>query len=665
MKHAQMHELCRRLVFLSALTLLVALPQIAFADLLTAVDLCDVTVEDRFWSPRIETNRTVTIPYCFEMCERTGRIDNFAKAARLMQGDFEGIYFNDSDVYKLIEAAAYSLVNRPDPNLEQYVDGLIEKIAAAQWEDGYLYTFYSVPNRQPEKRWTNLKDMHELYCAGHLFEAAVAYNRATGKTKLLDVAIKLADHINFAFGPYANHNVPGHPEIEIGLIKLFRLTGNDKYFKLAKFFVDQRGYAHNRPLYGTYCQDHIPVIKQREAVGHAVRAAYLYSAMADIAAHNDDRRYITALEQIWQDVVSKKMYLAGGIGSTHEGEAFGREYELPNKTAYCETCAAIANAMWNHRMFLLSGDAEYLDVLERIIYNGLLSGVSLSGNRFFYPNPLLSDGEYGFNKGLATRRAWFSCACCPPNIARFLASLGGYIYARDKDAIYVNLFVVGTATIQMGENTVRITQRTDYPWDGDIEITIEPEYRDQFTVFVRIPGWLRDRPVPSHLYRYKNRLATGMKMKVDEYSVGLQTRRGFARIQREWMKGDIIRIHLPMPIRRVLAHECVAENGGRVALERGPIVYCAEAVDNHGGALNIVLQEESELEAEFREDLLGAVVVLTGNAYGLYVGPDGWGVVLKKQDFTAVPYFAWSNRSVGEMAVWLAEKPDIAVPSGR
>ena len=627
------------------------------------VPLADVVISDGFWATRLETNRRVTIPYIFRQCERTGRLDNFAGAGGLANGGFEGLFFNDSDVYKIIEAAAYSLRTCPDPNLEAYVDGVIDKIAAAQWRDGYLYTYYSLPARQPEKRWTNFKEMHELYCAGHLFEAAAAYYQTTGKLKLLDVALRLADHIDSVFGPDKRVGVPGHEEIEIGLVKLYDVTGAKKYLDMAKFFIDQRGRANGRELYGKYCQDHLPVIKQHEALGHAVRATYLYSGMADAARRMQAPGYANALDRLWLNVVSKKLYITGGIGSWPGGESFGRNYELPNRTAYCESCAAVGNALWNERMFLLQGDAKYIDVLERIIYNGLLSGVSLSGEKFFYRNPLESNGKYAFNNGITTRRKWFECACCPPNIARFMASLGEYVYAQDDDTIYVNLFVGSTAVVNVKGTAVILRQKTGYPWSGDVEISVEPERPVEFSIHLRIPGWLRNRPVPSNLYRYLRRTSSQMNMSVANLSVGLQTKKGYARIQRQWNKGDVIKIHLPMPVCRVLSSDKVKANAGRVALERGPVVYCAEAVDNSAHALNIVLADDSELESEYRKDLLGGVTVLRGNAYGLYKGRQTGSPVLKKQPFLAIPYYAWSNRGVGEMAVWLARKAVAAQPA--
>jgi DUF1680 family protein len=603
---------------------------------LRAVAFTDVVIADEFWAPRMETNCKVTVPYDFKKCEETGRIDNFAKAGGLMEGKFEGIYFNDSDLYKVIEGAAYSLKSHPDPELEKYVDGVIERIAAAQWEDGYLYTFYSLPERQPEKRWTDVRNKHELYCAGHFFEGAVAYYQATGKRKILDVAIRLADYIDSVFGPDKKHDVPGHEEIEIGLVKLYRVTGDEKYLKLARFFLDERGQSDRREIYGDYCQDHKPVVEQDAAVGHAVRAGYLYSGMADVAALTGDAGYVEALERIWWDVVSKKLYITGGVGARRGGESFGEDYELPNKTAYCETCAAIANAMWNHRMFLLGGDAKYIDVLERVIYNGLLSGISLSGDEFFYPNPLASDGDY-------QRSPWFGCACCPTNIVRFMPSLPGYAYAQQGDVLYVNLFMGGSATVKMGNNTVRLKQQTRYPWDGDVEITVEPKRSGEFTIFIRIPGWARNEPVPSDLYRFLNESSEKVTLKVKGESVDLNIDKGFASISRRWERGDIIELGLPMPIRRVVSHENVKDNAGRTAVQRGPVVYCFEGVDNPQGVSKLVLPPDAKLHSEYHGDLLGGIVTLNGQGK----------MPQKSIEVIAIPYYAWSHRGKSDMAVWL------------
>jgi len=606
-----------------------------------------VTIADDFWAPRLETNRKVTVAYDFKKCEQTGRIDNFAKAGGLMEGEFEGIYFNDSDLYKVIEGAAYSLKIQPDPELEKYVDGVIEKIAAAQWEDGYLYTFYSLPERQPEKRWTDVGNKHELYCAGHFFEAAAAYYQTTGKREILDVAIRLADYIDSVFGPGKKHDVPGHEEIEIGLVKLYGVTGEKRYLELSKFFLDQRGRANGRKIYGDYCQDHKPVIEQNAAVGHAVRAGYLYSGMADVAVLTGDADYMKALDRIWQDVVSKKLYITGGIGARGGGESFGADYELPNAKAYCETCAAIANAMWNHRMSLLHGDAKYIDVLERVIYNGFLSGISLSGNKFFYPNPLASDGKY-------QRSPWFGCACCPTNIVRFMPSLPGYAYAQQADNVYVNLFVAGSAAIRIGQNTVGLQQQTRYPWDGDVRITVEPEHSGRFTVCVRIPGWAQNSPVPSDLYSYLDRSREKVSLKVNGNPVALNIVKGYARIHRTWEKGDAIELNLPMPIRRVAAHRKVKDDVGRTAVERGPVVYCFEGADNPKGIANLVLPIDAKLQSEYHGDLLGGIVTITGRGQIRQAGNKG----VEDIDVVAVPYYAWSHRGKNEMAVWMPKSAE-------
>jgi hypothetical protein len=618
-----------------------------------------VTVTDNFWSPRLETNRRVTVPYNFKKCEETGRIDNFVKAAGLMPGEHIGIFYDDSDVFKVIEGAAYTLSLQPDPALDKYLDDLIAKIAAAQEEDGYLYTPRTInPNhvlaeREGLTRWSNLRISHELYNVGHLYEAAVAHYRATGKRSLLEVALKNADLIDRVFGPDKKRDVPGHQEIEIGLVKLYHVTGEARYLKLANFFLDERGHAHGRELYSNhghvgYMQDHKPVIEQAEAVGHAVRAGYMYCGMADVAALTGNAAYIAAIDHIWENVVSKKLYLTGGIGALHRGEAFGEDYELPNLTAYTETCAAIANAMWNQRMFLLHGEAKYLDVLERVIYNGFLSGVSFSGDLFFYSNPLASDGQFKFNrKESASRRPWFDCSCCPPNIARFIPSLLGYIYAYQDDRLYVNLFVGGQASVAMPGQTVVVRQETNYPWEGRVNIVVIPERAAEFTVYIRIPGWAQNQPVPSDLYQYLTESREKATLKVNGEALPLDISKGFARIRRSWQPGDAIELNLPMPVRRLLSHEKVTENSGRVALERGPMVYCAEWVDNGGRISNIILPDDAPLQAEHRSEMLNGVTVISGKAWGLYEDKP------QEQEFLAIPYYAWSHRGQGEMAVWL------------
>jgi len=614
------------------------------------VPFTDVTITDEFWGPRLETNRKVTIPYAFQKCEETGRIDNFAKAAGLMEGKFEGIRFNDSDVFKVMEGAAYSLQIFPDTELDRYLDDLIVKITAAQEDDGYLYTCRRIdpenlPKGTGKTRWSFLVQSHELYNVGHMYEAVVAHYQATGKRTFLDVAIKNADLIDRVFGPDKKRDIPGHQEIEIGLVKLYRVTGNEKYLKLAKFFLDERGHARDRKLYGPYCQDHKPVTEQTEAVGHAVRAGYMYCGMADVAALTGDKSYLEALDQTWENVVSKKLYITGGIGARRGGESFGNNYELPNKTAYCETCAAIANALWNHRMFLLHEDAKYIDVLERIIYNGFLSGISLSGDKFFYPNPLASDGKY-------QRSPWFGCACCPTNIVRFLPSLPGYAYAYKGDNLYVNLFIGGSTTIKTRKNIVHLKQDTRYPWDGEVKITVQPERAGRFAIYIRIPGWVQNQPVPSDLYHYLNDSQEKVTLKVNDKPVALRMDKGFARLRRMWKKGDEIKINLPMPIQRVLCHEKAKDNAGRTAIQRGPIVYCFEAVDNQQGLAYLLLSPEAELHTEYRADLLGGIVIITGQGKIRQLQPEGKTSV-KDIEVVAIPYYAWAHRSKSEMAVWL------------
>ncbi len=622
-----------------------------------------VKIEDNFWKPRMETNRTVTIPYDFKKCEETGRIDNFAKAGGLMEGKFEGIRYNDSDVFKVIEGASYSLSLHPDPDLEKYLDDLIFKIAAAQEDDGYLYTTRTIDPENParaagETRWSYLNHSHELYNVGHMYEAAVAHYQATGKRTLLNVAIKNADLIDSVFGPGKRHDPPGHQEIEIGLAKLYKVTGEKRYLDLAKFFLDQRGRYINREPYASgqnaeYTQDHKPVVEQDEAVGHAVRAGYMYSAMADVAALTGDADYIAAIDKIWENVVTKKLYITGGIGARHAGEAFGDNYELPNRTAYNETCAAIANMMWNHRLFLLHGDAKYIDVLERTLYNGFLSGVGMSGSEFFYPNPLESAGNH-------KRSPWFDCACCPVNVVRFLPSLPGYVYGQRENSIFVNLFIQGEASIQLDETNVDLKQESNYPWDGAIKITVNPDTVKNFTLNIRIPGWASGNPVPGDLYKYAPISDGEVTLSLNGEAMKLNLQKGYARIERTWNKNDIVELNLPMPTRKVFANPEVKDDVGKLSLERGPIVYCAEWPDNGGHALNLLVPQNTELQAVSEPDMLSGITILTGQAFGLYGDKDN--VQKREQDFVAIPYYAWAHRGQGEMTVWLPFEESVAKP---
>ncbi|MHC4700878.1 MAG: glycoside hydrolase family 127 protein [Planctomycetota bacterium] len=620
-----------------------------------------VQVEDRFWTPRLETSRKITIPYCFEKCEETGRIRNFEKAAGLIEGKHEGIYFNDSDVYKVMEGAAYSLQVNPETMMRLYLDKLIKVMAGAQWEDGYLYTFYSVPERQLDKLWTDVQHKHEQYCVGHMYEAAVAHYQVTGEKLFLDVATANADLICDVFNAGNRTDPPGHQEIEIGLCKLYRATGDAKYLDQAKFFLDQRGRTGNRGpkgnkgLYGTYAQDHKPVTEQTTAVGHSVRAAYLYTGMADVAALTGNMEYIRAIDAIWKDVVDTKLYITGGIGAAGGHEGFGGHYELPNMRAYCETCASIANIFWNHRMFLMHGDAKYIDVLERVLYNAALSGISMKGDRFFYPNPLESIGQHA-------RSAWFGCACCPSNVARFIPSVPGYTYAHKDGDIYVNLFISGTGEIETAENKVTLTQKTGYPWQDGIHINVEPEKQQKFTLFVRIPGWARNEPVPSDLYTFLRKDRQKPTLEVNGEPVKIDLRDGFAAIDRTWKQGDKVFFRLPMPVRRVIAHENIVDDRGKVALQVGPVMYCLEAPDNDGQVLNLVIADDAALRTRFSRDLLGGVMTITGKAQTVKRTLDGDVIPASERNFTAIPYYAWAHRGQGQMTVWPARKPEAARP---
>jgi DUF1680 family protein len=619
------------------------------------VPFTQVTVSDHFWRDRLETNQKITIPYAFKMCEETGRIQNFAVAGKLKKGTFEGKYpFNDSDVYKVMEGAAYSLQVSPNPALDQYLDELIKKIAAAQEADGYLYTARTINSDPPVlwcegPRWSNLYMGHELYNMGHFYEAAAAHYLATGKRNMLDLAIKNADLVESVFGLGKKQGVPGHQVIEIGLAKLYRITGNEKYLKLAKFFLDERGHAGNRKLYGEYSQDHKPVLEQDEAVGHAVRALYMYAGMADIAALSGDQSYVTAIDRLWENVVSKKLYLTGGIGSTGEHEGFGPNYHLPNDSAYAETCAAIANVYWNHRMFLLHGDGKYIDVLERTLYNGLLSGISIEGDRFFYANPLESDGKL-------ERSPWFGCACCPSNIARFIPSIPGYIYAVKGNSLYVNLFVQGQAGIKLENQELTIKQQTLYPWEGYIEITLNMETAQAFDILVRIPGWAVNQPVPGDLYHYLSPKDDLPIIKINGQSCSYTREKGFARLSRKWNPGDKIELTFPMPVRRVVAHSLVEADRGRVALERGPIVYCAEGVDNRGNVSNLLIPDNAAFEVTKRSGVLKNLTILSADVVALYREKDSKKVEQRPHRLVMIPYYAWDHRGKGKMAVWLARE---------
>lgn len=635
-----------------------------------------VQISDAFWWPRLEINRTVTIPFSFQMCEETGRIENFKVAAGMSDQKWTGRFgFNDSDVSKIIEGASYSLMTHPDPRLESYVDGIISYMAAAQEEDGYLYTAWTARDRiddpkniiccyPKENRWLESSASHELYNLGHMYESAAAHYEATGKTNFLDVAKKSADLLLETFGTGKLEIPPGHPEIELGLVKLYRATGDPSYLDLADYFIDLRGKpTEDRPnLWGEYNQDDKPLREQDEAVGHAVRAVYLYAAATDVAALKGDQSLVDAVDRLWENVVGKKTYITGGVGSTGQGEAFGRDYDLPNRTAYAETCANLATCYWNHRMFLLHGDGKYIDALERALYNSVISGVSLEGKDFFYPNPLSSRGDYARSK-------WFDCSCCPTNLCRFIPSVPGYAYAVDDESLYVNLFVEGTAELKIGDSQVKVEQQTRYPWDGRVEIIVTPETAgEEFALHVRVPGWARGKVWPSDLYSYLDSSDEQPTLSVNGESVPIDPQHGYGVINRAWQPGDTVTLNLPMPIRRVVADEQVEADRGRVALMRGPIVFCVEGMDVEGGNVrDLTLPDDAPLTSEFKSDLLGGVEVITGNAIEESEAPvepaADVAPAATKVGFTAIPYYAWSHRGKGQMAVWLPRKTTSATRS--
>ncbi|MBY0433700.1 MAG: glycoside hydrolase family 127 protein, partial [Cyclobacteriaceae bacterium] len=608
---------------------------------------------DSFWKPAMENVATTTLQACILQTEvKTPRIRNFEKVARKTGEKHEGRFYDDSDVFKALEAIAYSLKNHPDETLEKKADEWIDKIAAAQLEDGYLNTYYTLGDFS--KRWTDMS-MHEDYNGGHLIEAAVAYYNATGKRKLLDVAIKFADHFDNTFGPGKRHWVTGHQELELALVKLYKSTKNKKYLDLAHWLLEERG--HKRAIGYTwtewkdtaYAQDVVPVRNQREITGHAVRAMYLYTGAADVAALTGDTGYIEAMNNVWEDVVYRNLYLTGGIGSSGDNEGFSHDYDLPNEQAYCETCASVGMVFWNQRMNLLTGDSKFVDVLERSLYNGARDGLSLRGDTFFYGNPLASSGQY-------FRKEWFGTACCPANIARLVASLGDYIYGKSNDALWVNLFVGNTTSLKFGSTDVPVTLETTYPWQGTMILTLQPKSKVKLSVLVRIPGWARGEAVPGGLYAFDKSEVKPFILTLNGKPVNYRMEKGYAAIDREWRKGDRLELQLPMEVNRVVSRPEVKANVNRVALQRGPLVYCVEGTDNDNKAWNTVLPDQATFSTSFKPELLGGIEVITFQAPTVQVASDGNSVSTAVKTIKAIPYFAWSNRGQGPMQVWLPRK---------
>lgn len=636
------------------------------------VPFTSVRITGGMWKQRQETNRLVTVPYALRQCEDTKRLQNFDLAAETMRRRTAGettfqnkpptIYpFDDSDVFKAVEGASFALSLQKDPAMEAKLDEYIAKFASAQEPDGYLYTFRTMHPDSPAHEWIDLKRWlkdpilsHELYNLGHLYEAGVAHYQATGKTNLLDVCVKSANLVDHDFGKGELRIAPGHQVIEMGLAKMYRVTGDERYLKLSKFFLDVRG-----PGEDPYNQRHQRVVDQAEAVGHAVRANYMYSGMADVAALTGDQRYLAAINKIWENVVGKKLHLTGGVGARAAGEAYGNDYELPNN-CYNETCAAIAFLFWNHRMFLMTGDAKYMDVFERTLYNGFASGVSLSGDRFFYPNPLEYDGKAVNNHGYAGRAPWFGCACCPPNVLRTMASLTGYFYAVREDQLFVNLYAHSEAAAQVKGTKVNLVQNTEYPWNGTVKLTITPEEVSTFTICMRVPGWVRGQPVPSDLYHYEPSTPAAWSAHVNGQKLDRQLNGGYLEIRREWKPGDVVTLDLPLEMRRVSGNERIVATQGRVALERGPIVYCLEGVDNEGAVFDCVLPDRASVRADHRKDLMGGTTVLVISGAQRAERADESKLAVKPAKLTAIPYALWNNRGLSPMEVWLARTPEKA-----
>ena len=580
------------------------------------IDFSHVKINDNFWSPRLSKHVSATLPVCIDQIEnQTGRIRNFENAAK-GEGEHSGIFFDDSDVYKALEGMAYSLINNPDPELEKKADEWIDKFAAAQQPDGYINTFYTLTGL--DKRWTNM-DKHEMYCAGHMIEAGVAYYQATGKRKLLDVCIRMTDHMMSQFGPGKRHWVPGHEEIELALVKLYQTTQEQKYLDFAYWLLEERGHGHGTmgdegkwdPV---YYQDIVPVRRLTDISGHAVRCMYLYCGMADVAALKNDTGYIAAIDRLWDDVVHRNMYITGGIGSSRDNEGFTEDYDLPNLDAYCETCASVGMVLWNQRMNQLTGDSKYIDVLERSLYNGALAGISLGGDRFFYVNPLESKGDHH-------RQEWYGCACCPSQLSRFLPSIGNYIYASSDDALWVNLYIGNTGQIRIGETDILLTQETDYPWDGSVKLTISTSQPLEKEIRLRIPNWCKTYDLSIN----------GKRINVSE-------EKGYAVIK-DWKSQDVIALDMDMPVEIVAADPHAKENFGKRAIQRGPLVYCMEEIDNPVYFDQIQLSPSTTFQTAFASDILNGIKTIKTNG--------------RAQSATFIPYYAWDNRKAGKMKVWI------------
>lgn len=615
------------------------------------VNFSDVVITDAFWSPRIDKVSTATLRACIDYTEnKTGRIRNFEKAARRKGEKHEGVYYDDSDVYKALEAIAYCLRSHPDTALRRKADEWIDKIAAAQLPDGYLNTYYTLTGLQ--NRWTDM-EKHEDYCAGHLIEAGIAYHDATGDRRLLDVAIRFADHIDSVFRRADRHWVSGHEEIELALMKLYHHTGDARYMQLAQWFLDQRGHGYGKGVIWDqwkdpdYCQDKVPVDEQDHITGHAVRAMYLYTGMADVAAVTGSTGYMAAMRRVWDDVVGRNLYLTGGIGAEAQNEGFGAPYDLPNETAYCETCASVGMVLWNSRMNLLTGDAKYVDVLERSLYNGALDGLSLSGDRFFYGNPLAS-------RGGRNRKEWFGTACCPSNIARLVSSLGNYIYGTTDKGILVNLYIGSHSTFKVDRKEVGLRLETGYPWNGRVKITVDATAKQSFPLSLRLPGWM-ETPAPGGLYSYADTAKSEVRVMVNGKPAAYKLDKGYAVIDRVWKKGDVVGLELPMEVRKVVSRKEVRQDSGRVALQYGPLVYCVETADNGDDVWKTIVPPDTHFETNFDAARLGGINTIRFDAKVAVVSGGGRTLSSADKKITAIPYYAWCNRGGDAMQIWLPQ----------
>jgi DUF1680 family protein len=617
------------------------------------VDIKKVELTDNFWLPKIKTIQNATIAYGLDKCVKEGRLDNFLIAGKKKEGKVHGkMPFDDTDIYKIIEGASYSLISSPNKTLEAYLDSIISIIKIGQEPDGYLTTWMSIdPNNPPApwvkrtgQRWIGLESTHELYNSGHLFHAAAAHYTATGKHNFLDIALKNADLLVKTFGPGKLTLPPGHQIVETGLVKLYRITHNEKYLKLAKYFLDIRGDSTTHKLYGEYSQDYIPVTRQKEIVGHAVRAVYMYAGMTDIGTIYNDSTYLYAVKTIWNNMVNKKIYITGGIGAKHEGESLGKDYELPNLSAYAETCASIGDVLWNVKLFMLTGQSKYFDVIEQTLYNGLISGISLDGKKFFYVNPLEADGKFDFNQGAKTRESWFDCSCCPTNLIRFVPSIPGIIYAEQNENLYINLYASNKAEINIKGNQVQVEQQTDYPWNGKIKIAVRSKDPVRFTIRFRIPGWLQGNPIPGSLYSFINKVNNKPSININGRDEKYKIKNGFGAITRVW-NNDSIELILPMEIRHITAGKMVKADSSLTALQYGPLVYCFEGIDNDNSLNKIRIADNADLKIIRNNDLLGGINEIVGEVSKANGS--------QKFKVTAIPYFAWSNRGEGTMKVWV------------